>query len=308
MSVLVLCRNGQAEDRLLAEADHALRTAQAQKANTWACRREANTDPVGVHGRQAWQSITNPSHSWSAVFCFMANRWWRLIIRSGILHKEIFDASTGSGRSGVERRTIHAYGRGAGIWHRDLDRIVLDKTLERLSRHSVPLWSIFQWLHCEIKLFYKDLCKVLNVWPEQKIRLFLNCPNLVRCVSLEGLRDFVAQVRALGHGFGLDHFGRGFSAFGYLQSLRPDYVKIDGAYTRQLAEDWDNEFFVSTLCSVAHSLDMLTIAEAVEDQAQWDALKKLNVDGIQGYVVSPPSPLDEEDVVLRLQNIVLFHH
>jgi EAL domain-containing protein (putative c-di-GMP-specific phosphodiesterase class I) len=44
---------------------------------------------------------------------------------------------------------------------------------------------------------------------------------------------------------------------------------------------------------VAHSLDILAIAEAVEDQAQWDILKELHVDGIQGFVVGQPAPLGE---------------
>ena len=107
--------------------------------------------------------------------------------------------------------------------------------------------------------------------------------------ELDAVRRFASRVRALGHGIALDHFGRSFSSFGYLQSLRPEYVKIDRAYTR--LEDRDDQFFVESLCSVAHSLDIVTIAEGVEDQERWEALKALHVDGIQGYAVGRPEGL-----------------
>ena len=98
-------------------------------------------------------------------------------------------------------------------------------------------------------------------------------------------------LRARRVGFGLDHFGQGFSAFGYLKTLRPDYVKIDGGYSAKLAEDFDNQFFVETLVGVAHSLDIRCIAEMVEDETQRDLLRQLGADGIQGYLVGRPEPL-----------------
>jgi len=74
----------------------------------------------------------------------------------------------------------------------------------------------------------------------------------------------------------------------YLQSLRPDYVKIDASYIREITRSNDNQFFVSSLCSVVHSLDIEVIALAVEDYEQWDVLSELSVDGIQGYVIGQP--------------------
>ncbi|HBE92711.1 MAG TPA: GGDEF-domain containing protein, partial [Gammaproteobacteria bacterium] len=80
----------------------------------------------------------------------------------------------------------------------------------------------------------------------------------------------------------------------YLQSMRPDYVKIDRAFTNELGkENSDSDFFISSLCSVAHSLDVEVIAEGVENEQQFELLKELDVDGVQGYFIDKPGPLSE---------------
>ena len=99
-------------------------------------------------------------------------------------------------------------------------------------------------------------------------------------------------MRKYGHAMGLDHYGQSFSNLGYLKSLRPDYVKIDRAYTGELKdEESDSRFFIGSLCSVAHSIDIAVIAEGVETEQQWQILKELNLDAIQGYIVDRPKPI-----------------
>lgn len=109
---------------------------------------------------------------------------------------------------------------------------------------------------------------------------------------LEIVRDFSTKIRKLGHSIGLDHFGQSFSNFGYLKSLMPDYVKIDRAYTEECTEvEGESQFFISSMCSVAHSLDIEVIAEGVEDEAQLKILKQLSIDGVQGYLIDKPKEI-----------------
>ena len=109
---------------------------------------------------------------------------------------------------------------------------------------------------------------------------------------LELIREFAAAVRACGHGIGLDHYGRSFSKLGYLKSLRPEYVKIDRAYTGELLSgENDSGFYVASLCSVAHSIDIAVVAEGVESEEQAAVLKELNLDAMQGYFFGRPRPL-----------------
>jgi len=92
---------------------------------------------------------------------------------------------------------------------------------------------------------------------------------------------------------GLDHYGQSFSNLRYLKSMRPDYVKIDRAYTGELKdEESDSRFFIGSLCSVAHSIDIKVIAEGVETEQQCQILRELNLDAIQGYIVDKPKPIN----------------
>jgi diguanylate cyclase (GGDEF)-like protein len=110
--------------------------------------------------------------------------------------------------------------------------------------------------------------------------------------ELSLVHDFAVKVQALGHGIGLDHFGQSFVNFGYLSLLQPKHVKIDRAFTDELKSDQGNSrFFIGALTSVAHSLDILVIAEGVEDEKQYAILKELHIDGIQGYLVDKPRQL-----------------
>ena len=77
--------------------------------------------------------------------------------------------------------------------------------------------------------------------------------------------------------------------------MRPEYVKVDRAYTCELQEEEsDSRFFISSLCSVAHSLDIAVVAEGVETEQQWRMLTKLNLDGLQGYYIGKPNPVVKE--------------
>lgn len=110
------------------------------------------------------------------------------------------------------------------------------------------------------------------------------------------IKSFAEAIQAMGHAVGIDHFGQGMTHYGYLRSLLPNYVKIDRAITNELlSEATDSHFFVSSLCTVAHSLDISVIVEGIETEKQWQTVASLPIDAVQGYYIRRPAPLNEED-------------
>lgn len=109
--------------------------------------------------------------------------------------------------------------------------------------------------------------------------------------DLDALEALVQMVRRAGGKFGIDHFGRGFSSFGYLATLKLDYLKIDGSFIRGIAHNRDNQFLVDSICKIAHGLDLQVIAESVESDEDWAMLTTLTLDGVQGYGVGIPSEI-----------------
>jgi len=96
--------------------------------------------------------------------------------------------------------------------------------------------------------------------------------------------------------FALDDFGVGFLTFTHFQRLPVDYLKIDGAFIRDLDSNPTNKALVQAINSVAHALGIATIAEYVENAEIWAILGGLEIDCGQGYFLGKPAPLVDQEV------------
>lgn len=115
--------------------------------------------------------------------------------------------------------------------------------------------------------------------------------------NLEHARRFAGVLHGLGCQFGLDDFGSGVGALASLRDLSIDYLKIDGTYTHALRTDPLNQQVVAAIARLAKTLGFRVVAEQVETQADFDALREMDVDFIQGYYVEKPHRLGEPGAV-----------
>ncbi len=109
--------------------------------------------------------------------------------------------------------------------------------------------------------------------------------------QLDQAQRFINVLHGIGCRFALDNFGSGIGSFANLKNLSLDYLKIDGMYTRNLETDGVNREMVAAMVKLARTLDFLVVAEQVEDQTSFEALRDLGVDFVQGYAVEKPRPL-----------------
>ena len=70
------------------------------------------------------------------------------------------------------------------------------------------------------------------------------------------------------------------------------YVKIDAAHLRDIESDRDNRFFIQSLTDTLHSIDIRVYALGVETNTQKEALERMHVDGIQGYLLGKPELME----------------
>lgn len=105
--------------------------------------------------------------------------------------------------------------------------------------------------------------------------------------------DFIKRVKETGCSFSLDDFGSGMSSYVYLKNLPVDYLKIDGVFVRDMANNANDYAVVKSICEIGHFMGKEVVAEFVENDATLEMLADIGVDYGQGYGIQKPCPLDE---------------
>ncbi|MEM7250745.1 MAG: EAL domain-containing protein [Pseudomonadota bacterium] len=124
------------------------------------------------------------------------------------------------------------------------------------------------------------------------------CFEITETAAISNLTEalrFVHRLRAIGCRFALDDFGAGVSSFGYLRHLSPDFLKIDGQFVRDIADDPVDRALLETIVNVGKVLGIQTIAEWVEDEPTLNVLREIDVDYVQGFHVGRPTPVEMWD-------------
>lgn len=96
------------------------------------------------------------------------------------------------------------------------------------------------------------------------------------------------HLRKLNAKLTVERVGSSIAAFSHLRKLRPNYIKLDGSFTRNIHQSEDNQFFVRSLVNIAHGLNIQVIAELVEEEIEAQTLQELFVDYVQGYLYCQP--------------------
>jgi EAL domain-containing protein (putative c-di-GMP-specific phosphodiesterase class I) len=108
----------------------------------------------------------------------------------------------------------------------------------------------------------------------------------------EAAQAMVASLRELGVALAIDDFGTGYSSLSYIKRLRPDKLKIDRSFVKDLPDDADDRALTAAIVSIAQALAITVVAEGVETPEQRDYLLGLGCSLQQGYLLGRPMPAD----------------
>lgn len=178
-----------------------------------------------------------------------------------------------------------------------IDRWVLENILDWLenNRHrlsSVQLLSInISGLSLNSDAFIEHLFRLLERYKHLSKYVLIEMTEGVALQNLERTQQIIRRIQEHGVRIALDDFGAGYTSFAYLRNLKADMIKIDGTLIQNMLADASNIAIVRTIIQLAHQLNMKCIAEWVEDADTLDALCKMGIDYIQGYIVSPAVPM-----------------
>ncbi len=105
--------------------------------------------------------------------------------------------------------------------------------------------------------------------------------------DMEAVKSKLAPFLDFGMRLAIDDFGSGYSSFRYLAELPVSYLKIEGTLVQQI-HDKRVQKILRRISNIAHDLDLITIAEYVEDEATANRLRDLEIDWAQGYYFGRP--------------------
>jgi EAL domain-containing protein (putative c-di-GMP-specific phosphodiesterase class I) len=119
---------------------------------------------------------------------------------------------------------------------------------------------------------------------------------MVRDTQLTSTR--INQIKDLGVRLAIDDFGTGYSSLANLRRLPFDIVKIDKEFIDALPHDESESAFVRSIITLVDALEMVAVAEGVEQGEQADTLQELGCRLAQGYLFHRPMPADDLEVLL----------
>jgi diguanylate cyclase (GGDEF)-like protein/PAS domain S-box-containing protein len=184
-----------------------------------------------------------------------------------------------------------------GMWV--LERACLQIARWRREGSNVSLAvnvNVQQFLRSDFAQNVSRVLKATGVDPRY-LELELTESALMQDLNLAVER--LSAIRRLGVRVSIDDFGTGYSSLSYLQKLPVNAVKIDRSFVSHLEAGASGWSMVNLIVMLARHLRLGVVAEGVETQAQYEALRDMAVDRVQGYLFSKPATADQIQGQLR---------
>ncbi|MGC8925580.1 MAG: putative bifunctional diguanylate cyclase/phosphodiesterase [Calditerrivibrio sp.] len=185
----------------------------------------------------------------------------------------------------------------------DFERILFEKALNYMGRISDETGGNLNIsINISVNSFRNgsiiDLCEKVS----EELRRFISIEITERVFAerVDKIISILNKLKELGFVLEIDDFGTGYSSLSYIDKMQVDFLKIDMSFVWRMIECKKTYAIVKSIIELAKGVGMKTIAEGVETKEQYDMLKSLGSDFVQGYYFSKPLPFD--DILLKLKS------
>lgn len=172
-----------------------------------------------------------------------------------------------------------------------LKRLALDLEAWPLREGSLPVLSANLSPDALVPGFEADVRELVGDLDTRRIEFEITESSLMRDERVAA--EILGRLREAGHTIALDDFGTGFSSLGHLRDLPIDVVKIDRSFVAGLSSDPRATGLTAASIAMAKTLGMRVVAEGVETREQWEALRDMGCDELQGFLFGAAAPLAE---------------
>lgn len=290
---LVCYESGKALGELLAIADTSISLAQTKQPNAWHLQKESSGLEMasGGYGNQNWRNViddvlTNNRISLLAQLIQPSSRsakaYSEILVRFKTQEGQILPTASFLAMAEKLDRIVA------------VDRLIIETALTTIKNKN--LQDQYFGINLSARCVHDDQ---FIIWLERRLlkdahiaaKLVFEVTEFGMQQNLKTSKRFIDMAHRAGSRVTVEKFGVGITSFKFFRDLKPDYVKMDGSYTRHINEDKNNQYFMRLMIDLAHRIGVGVFAESVETQEEKHMLESLFIDGNQGYYVGKPAPL-----------------
>lgn len=278
---------------LLALADTAISMAQTRNKNSWYIQR----DPELLQSETAGFGNQNWSKEISYVIENQSVNLLSQIIapssRNNKIYHEILARFTSSEGDLLPTATFIAMAEKLDKIIL-IDRLVIEKALREIKEKNLTEQSF--GINLSTRSIHDEH---FVIWLERRLlkdhdiatRLIFEISEYGLEQNIKGSSYFIDMIHRVGARICVEHFGVGITSFKFFRELSPDYIKMDGSYTRDIQMDKNNQYFLRLMIDLAHRLGIRVLAESVEIQEEKHTFDEIFMDGCQGFYLGKPENL-----------------
>ena len=290
---IVAYGNGKPLGELLASADTAISLAQTKHVNAWHIHKESNIGQSNttVFGNQNWRFlIEDVLEKQSVTLLFQpiqaakqgAKAYSEVLSRFKSEDGQVLPTASFLAMAEKLNRVV------------DIDRLIVEKVLDMIKTKGLA--DQFFGINLTPASVHNDQ---FMIWLERRLlkenniatKLVFEITEFGLQQNINSSRRFIDMIHRAGARLTVEKFGVGITSFKFFQELKPDFIKLDGSYTRGIEDEKNNQYFIRMIVDLSHRIGVNVLTECVETQEEKHVLEKLFVDGCQGYYLGKPASL-----------------
>ena len=180
-----------------------------------------------------------------------------------------------------------------------LDRSIFESVCRDLrealdaGKPVVPVSLNFSRLDFELMDAVGELEDIVTKYDVPKDLIHVEVTESALTDNMLKLHEAMRRIKELGYALWLDDFGSGYSSLNVLKDYQFDVVKLDMSFLSNLEDSEKARTLIDCIVNMASRINMLTLTEGVETEAQAEFLNQVGCGRLQGYLFGKPIPKEE---------------
>lgn len=170
-----------------------------------------------------------------------------------------------------------------------ITRTVIDKTFKLFKNNNYNFSiniSMYDLREDYLIDFLEYKCIKYGISPD---RIYLEIIEDIIIAKYTAMDEQILKLKEEGYHVIIDDFSTDKSAYNRMYDLKAEFIKIDGSFIRGIDKNKANLIIVQSIVRFAKKMGIKTMAEHIENQKEYEIVKKLGIDYSQGYLLGKPS-------------------